>query len=180
VPFKDGLYPDQFSIEVWVLPKFPTDHDFEHTLVTAGGRYRPPLDPSPSAGLHGFSIVADRTGHWQVRFPNIGDLFSNPPAATLNKTHLVVTVTSESGQSRVRLFINAQERLPPSNLVFYSPPKGAPLLIGAESTHADPTLPTVAHRPLYGFLQELAIYRKPLSLNEIENHFTIGNGTAVS
>ena len=175
VPADDKLYPDQFTIEAWVWPQWGPNADtkFEHTLVTAGGHYRPPFDPSPSAGFHGFSIVADGTGHWQVRFPNVGDLFSSPPLVTHDKTHLAVTVAKEGALSRARLFVNGKEVLPPSNLVFYSPPKGSPLLIGVASTQSDPTVATIPTTPVISLIQELVLHRKALSANEIENHVDI-------
>lgn len=173
VPYKDGLYPEQFTIEAWVHPKWGGnfDTDFEHTLFSAGGHYRRPFDASAAAAYHGFSVVADRHGRWQVRFPNVGDLIANAPFVVKLPTHLAVTVTKEGVKTRVRLFAGGKEWQ--SDLVDYSPPLGAPLLIGMASKQADPTQPVVAHRPVISLIQEVVLHRKPLSAVEIENHVDI-------
>ena len=170
---KHPLYPQEFTIEAWVYPQWGpnTVTGFEHTLFSAEGFYRRPFDPG-GPSFHGFSVVADSTGNWRVRFSGLPELINVPTSAERVKTHLAVTVTSEGSQSRVRLFINGKPT-GQSGLVSYSPPTGAPLLIGVGSKQSDPTQPTVAHRPVISFVQEAVLHSKALSAAEIENHVDI-------
>jgi concanavalin A-like lectin/glucanase superfamily protein len=177
VPPADALYPEEFTIEAWVFPQWGGNYDtgYEHTLFSAGGHYRRPLDPG-SAAFHGFAVVADRNGRWQVRFYGGGDLFPNPPLATQithAPTHLALTVTREGSLSRARLFVNGKEAAPASAPAFYSPPRGAPLLIGVNSTQSDALLPVVPTRPIISMIQEVVLHSQPLSAAEIENHVDI-------
>jgi hypothetical protein len=122
--------------------------------------------------------VANRTGHWQVRFTNIGDLFSIPALVSKAKTHLAMTVDteltgvagSERSLSRVRLYLNGKEVLPASDLVSYSPPVGGALRIGVTALSAVPYHPI---RPIISQIQEMVLYRKALSAYEIANHVDI-------
>ncbi len=167
------LYSQEFTIEAWVQPRWGpnTAIGYEHTLFSAEGRYRRPLDPG-GPDFHGFSVVADSTGNWRVRLSGRPDLISAAATAVLTRTHLAVTVTSEGSQSRVRLFLNGKN-VGTSDPVFYSPPTGAPLLIGVGSKQVDPTQPTVADRPVIALVQEVVLHRKALSAAEIENHVDI-------
>ncbi len=180
VPSTAGLYPPQFTIEAWVWPQWGANHDvdWEHTLFL--GHFEPPSDAG-AVPLHGFAVVADRTGHWQVRLNNAGDLFPNPPLATAithgDKTHLAVTFAAEGSKTRVRLFINGKEVLPASNLVDYSAPSQGSLFIGAAVRPSGPTPTTVPHRPLIGLIQEVVMHRKALSGDEIANHVDINRLT---
>jgi hypothetical protein len=170
------LYQQQFTIEAWVWPKWGQNHDldWEHTLFF--GHFEPPSDPG-AAPPHGFAVIADRTGHWQVRLNTVGDLFPNPPVATKvtndEKTHLAVTFAAEGSKTRVRLFVNGKEVLPASGLVDYSAPKSGSLFIGVAVKPSGPTVTTVPHRPLIGLIQEVVLHRKALSAEEIANHVDI-------
>ena len=185
VPASDDLYPEQFTIEAWVLaqwgPQFDTN--YEHTLFSAGGLYQRPSDQGvPVPTDHGFSVVADRTGHWQVRFNGVGDLLPNPPVVTRPTPtpanprpaiHLAVTVATEAGKTRVRMFVDGKQAGPPSDLVFYSPPLGAPLRIGVNNKKPSPLQSLEPNRPAMCAIQEVVLHRKALSQAEIENHVDI-------
>jgi Concanavalin A-like lectin/glucanases superfamily len=179
VPSTKGLYAQEFTIEAWVWPKWGENRDseWEHTLFF--GHFEPPSDPGATP-FNGFAVVADKTGHWQVRLNAVGDLFESPPVAwtvtnggekTHVKTHLaVIFAAAERGKTSVQLFVNGQG--PTSHPVDYLAPKSGSLFIGV-AVKPSPSLPIVLHRPLIGLIQEVVLHRKALSAEEIANHVDI-------
>ncbi len=177
IPAKSNLFTEDFTIEAWVLPGFAAGS--EHTLFQAGGHYRAPLEMS--ADFHGFHIYATAAGSWQVSLSPGGDLFPSPPLIPPGntRTHLAVTVQSVSPgvSKKVTLFIDGKKTVE-NSVGFYSPPDGAPLLIGVTGEEQEPhnleTLPqpNVA-KPIRSRIQEVVLHRKALSQLEIENHVFI-------
>jgi hypothetical protein len=172
----DDLFPDQFTIEAWVAPAWGLQFDasFEHTLFSVGGNYHSPSDPGTSATGHGFSLLIDQAGNWQVRFPNAGDLLSQPlpakPPHGPPTTHIAMTVARAGAQSRVHLFLHGK-RVSAGALTVFSRPTKAPFFIGVLNGEQDPALPRQPTRPVSSIVQEVVIYRKVLSDEEIQNHF---------
>lgn len=174
VPHKQGLYTDDFTLEAWVDPEWgPNIVDHEHVLFFAGGHY---VRPFESADLfHGFSVFADGTNRWQVRFTgSVENVFSQGPLVSRGRTHVAVSVRSfpNSAEKLVRLLLDG--RVMASALALsYSPPHGAPLLIGVSSQDSNPNNPVVPRHPFLGLIQDVVLHKRALSDEELENHFFI-------
>lgn len=172
VPYKPGLYSEQFTIEAWVRVDVLA-LNFEHTLFDAGGSYASPAG-TPSVP-RGFRIFADANGHWQVRMgsPPV-NLFAAPPFVPLGaRTHLAVTVAGGSGGPvTVSIYVDGKP-VGSETLTKYDPPYDAPLFIGLENTANTPTGTPNLRTPLLGRVQEVVLHRKALSAEEIANHVDI-------
>ena len=178
VNYEPGLYTDEFTIEAWFEEGWGefTSNGAQHTLFDAGGHYTGPAQSSPT--YQGFSVFADANKRWQVRLgANLAEVFPSPPLVPLGaRTHLAVTVEKDAsggtGGRRVTLYIDGKvagtETVP-----LYTRPEGAPLVIGVTNAKADPALPLQPDQPVLGRVQEVILYRKPLSQEEIENHVGI-------
>jgi hypothetical protein len=181
VPFKAGLYTDEFTIEAWVKITRPFKSGFEYTLFEAGGRYATP--PGTPITDRGFRIYESGVGRWQVRLgatelfkaPNEPPLVSHPgpmqPAVT---THLAVTVKKKgaAGEKTVTLYLNGK-RAKTADVPSYAQPDNAPLFIGVENTTDNPANAQKLRTPVLCQIQEVVLHRKALSQEEIENHFDI-------
>ena len=178
VPADANLYNDEFTIEAWVLPGFATGS--EHTLFHAGN-YRGPSDQA--AADHGFRVYATDTRHWQVFLAPGGVIFPSPPLIPPGDTltHLAVTVQNASpggGSKTVTIFIDGKQTVQQTVGFSYSRPDGAPLLIGVMGEQSEPSdLVTLAQpnvkQPMRSRIQEVVLYSKVLSQEEIENHVDI-------
>ena len=56
---------------------------------------------------------------------------------------------------------------------YYSPPNGAPLFIGVNNRTADPLKPPEPRYPVLSPIQEVVLYSKALSQDEIEEPLSI-------
>jgi len=189
VPFKDGLYTDEFTIECWIFPgtlasEWTKNTGYEHTLFSAGGFYRVPFSPSTDSTFQGFRIFADRDNHWQMNIFSVpGTVFATPPLIPRDdkthaavRTHLAVTVqkdTANVDNRIVTLFIDGKAAAI-QTIGYYALPDRAPLLIGvgdaAHPLDADSPRP---YQPIMSSIQEVVLYRKALSGDEIANHVDI-------
>jgi len=176
VPYKPGLFSEQFTLEAWVRVDLLAA-DFEHTFFDAGGNYGAPAG-TPDVP-RGFRILADRTGHWQVRMGAgaggaVTDLFPAAPLVPLVvRTHLAVTVAAATGTAKtVTLYVDGKVA-GTATLPKYEPPYDAPLFIGVENTQNDPTDPPTLRTPVLCQVQEVVLHRKALSAQEIANHVDI-------
>jgi len=173
VPFKSGMYTDEFTIEAWILPHALTK-DYEYTLFHAGGHYAIP--PAPASD-HGFRIFEDRNGRWQARLaPATADLFQSPPLIPRpGRTHLAMTVANETvpgAKKKVTLYLDGKiAQIATANS--YSRPDNAPLFIGVMNATLLPANPAQLRTPVLSHIQEVVIHNKALSLEEIENHVDI-------
>jgi hypothetical protein len=173
VPYKPGLYADQFTIEAWIKID-SLALNFSHALFDAGGRYA--LTGSPIRE-RGFRLYADQQNNWQARVgPGTADLFANPPKVSLSaRTHVALTVADAAaggGKKKVTLYLDAKE-VASAIADSYAPPDNAPLYIGIENTNQSPTTaPTLRHPALFR-IQEVVLYRKALAREELENHVDI-------
>jgi hypothetical protein len=183
VPFKPDLYTDEFTIECWLEATWTVGTGYEHTLFSAGGFYRVPLSPTTQSTYQGFRIFADRDNQWQAQFfsstpsTSSGNLFTSPPLVPRNgKTHLAVTVQKDPANVShriVTLFIDGKVAAL-QNGGFYALPNGAPLLIGVgDSAHPLDANSPQPFQPVLSPLQEVVLYRKALSTEEIFNHVDI-------
>ena len=170
VPFKAGLYTDEFTVEAWVEPH-PLKKDYEYTLFDAGGRY--PIGSAATAP-HGFRIYENRNGCWQMRGAGTGELFLNPPLVPRpGKTHLALTYGKDpDGVKRLRIYLDGKEAAS-VGWNSYSKPDGAPLFIGVANTTPVPTDPVQLRTPALMRIQEVVLHKKALSKEEIENHVDI-------
>lgn len=174
VPYKPGLYSDQFTIEAWVK----TDVlalNFDHTLFDAGGVYAFP--PGSGAVERGFRVYANRDRSWQVRLgPGTNDLFAQPPLVPLGaRTHVALTVATDGPTGtakKVTLYVDGKVA-GSASISSYAPPDGAPLQIGVENTTNVPTGSPSLRNPVLCRVQEVVLHRKALSKEEIENHVDI-------
>jgi hypothetical protein len=173
VPYKPGLYSDEFTIEAWVKINAlaPT---FSHALFDAGGRYA--LTGS-TIRERGFRLYADQQNKWQARMgPGTADLFPTPFMVSPSpRTHVALTVANDvagGGKKKVTLYLDAKE-VASAVADSYAPPDSAPLYLGIENTNQSPaTAPTLRHPALFQ-IQEVVLYRKALAHEEIENHVDI-------
>jgi hypothetical protein len=179
VPYKDGLYTDEFTIECWIEANWTKAPGYEHTLFSAGGNYRVPLSPTTNLTDQGFRIFADRDNKWQMNiFSSAGGVvFGSPPLVPRDaKTHLAVTVEKDPtnvSQRTVTLYVNGKSAAIQS-APFYTPADKAPLLIGVgDAAHPLDANSPRATQPVLSPIQEVVLYRKVLSADEIANHFDI-------
>lgn len=173
VPYKPGLYSDEFTIEAWIEID-ALALNFSHALFDAGGRY--PL-PGSTIRERGFRLYATQQNNWQARLgPGTADLFVNPPKVSPSaRTHVALTVANDvagGGKKKVTLYLNAKEA---ANVVAdsYAPPDSAPLYLGIENTNQSPTAGTTLRHPALFRIQEVVLYRKALAREELENHVDI-------
>jgi hypothetical protein len=174
VPYKPGLYTDEFTIEAWIR----TDTlalGFEHTLFDAGGRYAAPAG-TPVAE-RGFRIFANRDRSWQMRLGSTKtDLFPAPPFVPLGaRTHIAVTLQNDGPagvQKKITLYVDGKAT-GSVTVPSYAAPHDAPLLIGVENMTNQPTAGENLRTPLLCRVQEVVLHRKALSKEEIENHVDI-------
>lgn len=180
VPYQDGLYTEEFTLEAWIQADPSTfETGYEYVLFDAGGRY---ALPGSALAQRGFRIFIDRTKGWQVQLaPGNVNLFTPsplfPPGAA--RTHVAVTVARTapgSTQRLVTLYVDGKPH-PAVTVASYNPPLGTTtikpaLLIGVENSSTNPASETLLH-PLLCRIQEVVLHRKALSKAEIENHVTI-------
>ena len=171
VPYKPGLYSDQFTIEAWVSTG-ALALDFDHTLFDAGGVYGFPT--GSGAVERGFRLYANRNGRWQVRMgPGLNELFAAPPIVPLGaRTHVALTVANDGPGKKVTLYVDGKATNT-ATLTSYAPPDGAPLYIGVENTANAPTASENLRNPVLCRIQEVVLHRVALSKELIENHVDI-------
>ncbi|MGH7359907.1 MAG: LamG domain-containing protein, partial [Candidatus Rokuibacteriota bacterium] len=174
VPYKPGLYSDQFTIEAWVKID-ALALDFDHTLFDAGGVYAFPA--GSGAGPRGFRLFADRNRSWQVRMgPGLNDLLAQPPLVPLGaRTHVALTVANDGpagGGKKVTLYVDGKVA-GTATVTSYAPPDGAPLYIGVENTANAPTANANLRNPVLCRIQEVVLHREALPKELIENHVDI-------
>ncbi len=174
VPYKPGLYADQFTLEAWVATG-ALAAGYEHTLFDAGGRYASPAGSPVSE--RGFRIYANRDGRWQVRLaPSTADLFPMPILVPLGaRTHVALTVANSGpgGVAKTATLYVDGKIAGTANIASYAPPHDAPFFIGVENTTRSPTAGINLRNPVLCRVQEVVMHRKALSKEEIENHVDI-------
>jgi hypothetical protein len=174
IPFKPKLYTDDFTLEAWVEVQWgPTPTGFEHVLFTAGGHYSRPFTGEPPTFV-GFTLLANRDNRWQVFLsPHVGPIFTAPPMVPVNgPTYIALTVKRDGGQRLVTLFVDGKQ-FGPEGIGFYLTPDGAPLLIAVGNSNSSPSTPVAPTKPMIARVQEVVLYSKALSLEEVENHFSL-------
>jgi hypothetical protein len=174
IPFKTSLYTDDFTLEAWVEVQWgPMTTGFEHVLFTAGGHYSRPFTGEPPTFV-GFTLLANRDNRWQVFLsPHLGPIFTAPPMVPVKgPTYIALTVKRDGGQRLVTLFVDGKQ-FGPEGIGFYSTPDGAPLLIAVGNSESQPSNPVKPTNPMIARVQEVVLYRKALSLEEVENHFSL-------
>ena len=174
VPYKPGLYADQFTLEAWIATG-TLAAGYEHTLFDAGGRYASPAGSPVSE--RGFRIYANRDGKWQVRLaPSTTDLFPMPILVPFGaRTHVALTVANDGPggvAKKATLYVDGKVA-GTASLAAYAPPHDAPLFIGVENTTRSPTAAANLRNPVLCRVQEVVMHRKALSKEEIENHVDI-------
>jgi hypothetical protein len=175
IPFKHELYTDEFTVEAWIKPQWgPATTGFEHVLFTAGGFYSRPFSLDEPRKSIGFTILVGKDNHWQVfMFPHVGAVFSKTPLVLPNnRTHFALTVKRDGFQSSVTLFVDG-EQFGPVNIDLFLKPDGAPLLIAVNNTESSPDKPIKPIDPIIADVQEVVLYRKALSLKEVQNHIAL-------
>ena len=176
VPYKPGLYSDQFTIEAWISTG-ALALDFDHTLFDAGGVYAFPA--GSGAVDRGFRLYANRNGRWQVRMgPGMTDLFATPlpPIVPVGaRTHVALTVENDGTGGvgkKVTLYVDGKATNT-ATVPSYAPPDGAPLYIGVENTANAPTANANLRNPVLCRIQEVVLHREALPKELIENHVDI-------
>jgi hypothetical protein len=172
VPFKQDLHTDEFTIEAWILPP-GLRPNYEHMLFDTGGRY---ALPGSTARDRGFRVFEDRTGHWQVRVA-IGatDVYAAPPLVPRpdrNHFALVMQNSGAAGAKQLMIYLNGKLTVS-ETLPSYARPDTVPLFIGVENTTTTVAGAPVFRHPFMSQIQEIVLHKKPLSVEEIENHVDI-------
>ena len=171
VPFKAGLYTDEFTIEAWILPHPQIKKDVEFMLFDAGGRYGSPVSD------RGFRVFEDRNGSWQVRLlSTTAGLFAMPPIIPRpGRTHFALVMENDGpGGIKKKVTIYLDGKLAgTANLNAYSRPDGADLFISIENVTQSPTGTPKLRSPVVSHVQEVVLHKKALSKEEIENHVDI-------
>jgi hypothetical protein len=172
------FFTEEFTLEAWLVPNFGMGT--EHTLFQAGGHYVRQFESN--ADYHGFRIYATAGRAWQVGLGSNGVFLDSPPLIPpgASRTHLAVIVqTVGSSTRRVTVVIDgkAQPASQERNL-YYSLPIGAPFIIGAAGQESDPRQIPAKPQPNMGTpirasIQEVVLYRRALSMQEIKNHIFI-------
>lgn len=172
IPFKAGLFTDDFTLEAWVTPAWSKISGYEHTLFSAAGLYVVP--PETQASPHGFQLAGSQTNTWVVGLaPLTTPVPLLAPLVSMNApTHIAMTVEKVGAQRRVRLFVGGAQ-VSEAAVATYSPPPGCTLFIGVENAQFNPALAPNPHQPYLGIVQEVVLHKKALSAAEIENHFAI-------
>ncbi|MFZ0611485.1 MAG: LamG-like jellyroll fold domain-containing protein [Desulfobacterales bacterium] len=174
VPFKAGLYTDEFTIEAWILPHPLIKKDYEYMLFDAGGRYA--YQGSPVAD-RGFRVFEDRNGSWQVRlFSTTATVYAMPPLVPRpGRTHFALVMENDGAggiKKKATLYLDGKPS-GTASLNFYSRPDGADLFIGIENVTQTPTGARSLRSPMMSRIQEVVLHKKALSQKEIENHVDI-------
>jgi hypothetical protein len=173
VPFKPGLYSDEFTIEAWIKSDgFETD--FQYTLFDAGGNYAVP--PSQTA-QRGFRLFINREKSWQVRLGQTGpDLFASPPIVPPGgRSHVALTVEVDGAdplKKKVSLYLDGK-LVGPVTADAYLRPDNAALFIGVENDQPNPATAPRLKYPLLSRVQEVVLHGKALSESEIKMHVEI-------
>jgi hypothetical protein len=191
VPFKDGLYTEEFTIEAWINigPEWK-NLDFQHVLFSAGGHYVAPS--AASAAFHGFEVSANffsdssnpkgGENRWKVGFFTDGVVSVDPttplPIVPTGSTHVALIlkndVNAPTGPKIWAFYVGGKITVH-GTVSFYSPPKGAPLFIGVGKRTADTAGIPEPRFPILSRIQEVVLHTKPLSKEEIENHVTLNS-----
>lgn len=178
VPYKQGLYTAEFTLEAWVEKQWGQGvTGFAHQLFYAGGFYRRPYDPAGSEAPYGFAVFANDDNRWQVRLlPTLIDLFKPapkvPPAGSAHVALTVENADQFGAKKKVTLYVNAIVA-GIAEVNSYPLPEGSPLFIGVLNDVADPTstsTPAKPRHPILSKIQEVVLHDKALSQEEIENH----------
>ncbi|MFO7686049.1 MAG: LamG-like jellyroll fold domain-containing protein [Desulfobacterales bacterium] len=174
VPFKAGLYADEFTIEAWILPRPQIKKDIEYMLFDAGGRYGSPVSD------RGFRVFEDRNGNWQVRLlAATAGLYATPPAVPRpGRTHFALVMENDGPggiKKKVTIYLDGKSPTPAltAYLNSYTRPDGADLFIGIENVTQSPTGAKNLRSPVMSRIQEVVLHKKALSQQEIENHVDI-------
>jgi hypothetical protein len=135
-------------------------------LFDAGGHHRLPYTIEPPA-YHGFRIFADRNNRWQARLsPDMLPVFSDPPLVPRSgRTYVALSVQKDGGGYKATVFVNGQLATT-GRVGAYSRPDGAPLMI-AIGNNASPDGPVAPRYPLIARVQEVVLYGKALSKEEV-------------
>lgn len=174
VPFKAGLYTDEFTIEAWILPHPQIKKNYEYMLFDAGGRYA--YQGSPVAD-RGFRVFEDRNGSWQVRLlsTTAGVVAMPPLVPRPGRTHFALVMENDGAggiKKKVTLYLDGKPS-GAAGLNSYSRPDGADLFIGIENVTQTPTATRSLRSPMMSHIQEVVLHKKALSKEEIENHVDI-------
>src|SRR5262249_40890604 len=150
----------------------PPTPNFQHTLFSAGGHYRPPL--AADASYNGFSLfgVGDRLN---VRvFPTPDVLFTPPlPMIPTGPAHVALTVKRVNVDGvlkyAVTLFLLGKQAVT-TNVNAYFLPIGAALYVGVINNTPDNDASPQPTTPVLAKLQEVVLYRGALADDVIDNH----------
>lgn len=169
---RGDFYTDEFTIEAWISrSRFAAGST--HTLFHAGGHFTKRFEST--AAYHGFRVFASGD-RWQIQIigmPGPAVPAASAPIIPAGRSHLAVTVeTAALGKKRFTIFVNGKSTAS-VEAGPYSPPAGAPLLIGVGIGTADPADTVHLTSPVYSHVQEVVLHRKALSPPEIENHVDI-------
>ena len=97
-----------------------------------------------------------------------------PIVAHHKKTHLAVTIKSESqGKKHVTMFVDGK-KFSEGTADSYSRPDGAPLFIGVTNMESDQSLLPKPRHAVMSPIQEVVLYKTVLSETKIKAHFDRG------
>jgi Concanavalin A-like lectin/glucanases superfamily len=173
--------PQDFSIEVWIRPEVPLPPQPQVVF----GSYEVDASGSVSRGFV-LDVIIDPANGPRVRARvGYGAGFTSLDASLESGAehdgwrHVVVTYSAEMGE--LILYVNSDNGVPdaqapggpppaPQTPILYLKNETSPLRIGAGQTEAPAPAPTPAQF-FKGRIDEVALYRVPLSGNEVKDHF---------
>jgi hypothetical protein len=176
VPANAAINPPVFTLEAWVQPEWKAGGAAATRAIVTS-------QSSDASGASGFILWVNEAGNWEG-FVNDGTSSGTAtatagPAALGEPTYLAMTFDGTS----TSLFVNGMLAGGPTALPAgpYSPNTTQPLIIGAGFGYLPPrtmggpdaTFPLL---PFNGTIQDVAIYNKVLTDEDILQHFNDGSG----
>ena len=184
IPYKPGLYTAEMTIECWIKTKWSMMEGYAHTLFFAGGHYTAPSDMT--ARYHGFQFYGDGYNLWQTFFNQQANPGETPIALNHSAlgteddvpTHLAFVLRRDSSAViHVELWVDGKS-VGSAAVGVFDRPEGAPFYIGImNASTADPPDPmnVVQSQPILSSIQEVVLYSKALSAEEIANHVAVAS-----
>ncbi|MDB4931586.1 MAG: hypothetical protein JWM10_4070 [Myxococcaceae bacterium] len=158
LPYAAALNPAQFSVEVWAR------------VAGSPGVYRSPFTSRFNVPTQGYALYVDDTNRWNLFVgngaPASWETTSSPdPIVAGRIDHVVATY----GARTVRLYVNGELVASRSGVVLLVNGRGGARIGAGLSEY-----PTVADYYFDGPIDELAVYDRPLTPDEVVEHWTHG------
>lgn len=188
-PTGPGAPKPGFSLEAWVKPNWPAEPTVNYHVVAAS------FQKAPGNAFRGFVLLAgpdpasegvpNGPTYWQVHV-GVGAagrvVLLGPPVEPGTRVYLVasaqaktvslwVNINKEAGDKAIP---EATTTMPADYVPNGAGGGGTPLYIGAGRIGTSP--PSAPRFPFKGWIQDVALYSRPLVAAEVVRHFLSGDG----